>query len=73
MKCLRDQRWDRVFLQETRRNCTETGIRNSGEFPGGSVVKTCAFTTVDPGLIPGWEIPQAMQCGKEKFRVHYEK
>ena len=44
-----------------------------GEFPGGSVVKTCAFTAVDPGLIPGWEIPQAMQCGKKKFRLHYEK
>ena len=32
-----------------------------GEFPGSSVVKTCTFTAVDPGLIPGWEIPQAMQ------------
>ena len=25
-----------------------------GEFPGGPVVKTWAFTAVDPGLILGW-------------------
>ena len=34
------------------------------EFPGGSVVKTSAFTAMDPGLILGWgtEIPHGMWC-----------
>lgn len=42
LKCLRDRRWDQIFpmrrLEETVQ--AESEIQ-TGEFPGGSVVKTC--------------------------------
>ena len=42
--------------------------KNWGEFPGGTVVKTWAFTAVDPGSIPGRgnKIPQAAHCSQKR-------
>ena len=40
-----------------------------GEFPGGPVVRTWAFTAVDPGSFPGrgTKIPQAAWGSQKKM------
>lgn len=49
-------------------------MQNCWGFPGGPVVKTWAFTDVDPGLIPRWEtkIPQVMVWPKRKKKEEEE-
>ena len=41
-----------------------------GEFPGGSVVRTCLFHHLGLGSIPGrgTKITQATQCGKKQTK-----
>ena len=45
------------------------------EFSGGPVVKTWAFTAVDPGAIPGQgtKIPQAVWCGQKRKKEKNNK
>ena len=60
--------WSGDQLRAERLRKEVTILKTLGEFPGGPVVRTCAFTAMGLGSIPGQgtKIPQAMWQGLNK-------
>ena len=58
------------YKSAQRKSMLELYQSSLEKFPGGLVVRILGFHCCNLGSVPGWgsEIPQAMQCGKNKIK-----